>query len=85
MVTSSKKLLNLGNVKGEGVEGLYEPEDQEVCCEVVSPRNGREDKPSTTWLPKRDLNRITSTDMLTRKTGIYQELTSKDLQTTNDR
>lgn len=29
----------------EGTERLSEPEDQEVCCEIASPRNDKEAMP----------------------------------------
>lgn len=45
-----------GNLADDGMERLQEPEDHEVSCEIISPRNDR-DEFSTAWLPTWNMNK----------------------------
>jgi hypothetical protein len=43
----------------DGVERLWEWEEQVICCNIVFPTNVRDDthKVSTTWLPTQELKK----------------------------
>lgn len=52
-----------------------EPEDHEVCCEAISPRNGCIDKTGTMAI---------SIDLLTQKRIVWHPTPGKEIQPIND-